>query len=736
MGYKPSPLVEPGNHIMNPLLRCTACAVALCCASAAVAVLHGQSADTTKAYTLPPATVSVTRTTLPLTKVPQSIATIDRDAISRARPTWGLDEALGNIPGVYAANRYNFSQDQRISIRGFGSRSAFSVRGIKILVDGIPQTLPDGQSQLTNLELGEADRIEVLRGSASSLFGNATGGVISIWTNPQPVTQVREDARIVAGRFGGGERPDRNWTKWQSTTGFRVGEGSAQVTVSRLDYEGERDHSAADLRMLNTRLQVPLSNGWSLAVVADYGDNPRADNPGSLTITELHTNRDTVPVANQNRDAGKDVSQLQIGTTVRHTLTNGAEAAVTLFGVSRDLKNPITTTYIDLQRFDYGARASVTYPARIGSLAQRLTAGLDFQQQRDDRKNFNYLNTPGDSAKPDTTRSLDQLEHVTELGPFVQSALELSPHATVTAGLRYDWVKFTVADHLITTTPPNPDDSGDRLMQQLSGSLGITANPSASVTVYGNVGSSFETPTTTELANSPTGAGGFNPDLQPQTALNYELGARGAIDGRLAYSVAIFQADVRNELIPYASVPPRSYYRNAGSTRHRGIELGGDLTIAHGLNFAVSWTYADYQYRSYTVGAYTLDGRAIPGVPKHWLNLVLRAGRTSGTGETSGTGLLHRLWAEVQQTYSSDFFVSDTLNTRTSPWWATNVRVGWEGQTEGRGRGMRFAPFIGVNNAFNHKYVSSVVINAAANRFYEPAPGRNGYVGLSVGAGR
>jgi iron complex outermembrane receptor protein len=693
--------------------------------------LHGQSADTSKPYTLPPTTVSVTRAELPLTKVPQSIHTINRDQISTARPTWGLDEALVNIPGVYVANRYNFSQDQRISIRGFGSRSAFAVRGIKVLLDGIPQTLPDGQGQLTNVELGEADRIEVLSGSSSSLFGNASGGVISIWTNPQDVVKVREDARFVAGRFG--QRSGRSWYKWQSTTGVRVGAGNAQLTASRLDYDGERDHSAADLRILNARLQLPLADGWSLAVVADYGNTPRADNPGSLTIDELHADRDKAPTANVNRDAGKDVSQLQVGTTLRRSLTNGGEAALTLFGVSRDLKNPITTTYIDLERSDYGARASVTYPARIGSLQQRLTAGIDFQRQRDNRKNFNYLNTPGDSATHDTVPSLDQLEHVSEFGPFVQSAVELSPHATVTAGLRYDWVRFAVDDHLTPFTAANPDDSGDRLMHALSGSLGIAVNPGRAVTVYGNIGSSFETPTTTELANSATGAGGFNPDLKPQYAWNYEVGVRGAIGSRLAYSVAIFQADVRDGLIPYSSVGPRSYYRNAGSLRNRGVELGGDVAILPGVNVNVSWTYSNYRYRDYSfvtgTVTHTLDGRAIPGVPQNWLNMVLRTGKTGGTGRT---GLLSGLWAEIQQTYSSDFLVSDTDSARTSPWWATNVRVGWEGKAGE----MRLAPFLGVNNAFNHMYVSSVVINAAANRFYEPAPGRNVYLGLAVGAGR
>src|SRR6266446_9096191 len=179
--------------------RWTMYAVALGCVPSLA--LYGQSADTTKRFTLPPTTVSVTRTEIPLTKVPLSIHTVDRAEISRAKPTWGLDEALANVPGVFVANRYNFSQDQRISIRGFGARSAFAVRGIKILVDGIPQTLPDGQGQLSNLELGEVDHIEVLRGSASSLYGNATGGVISIWTNPQEVQGVREEARFVAGTF-------------------------------------------------------------------------------------------------------------------------------------------------------------------------------------------------------------------------------------------------------------------------------------------------------------------------------------------------------------------------------------------------------------------------------------------------------------------------------------------------------------------------------------------------------
>src|SRR5438094_2947135 len=217
---------------MSRPVRWTIVAAAFYCRP--LPALHAQTSDTTKPYTLAPTTVSVTRAEIPLTQVPLAIHSIDRAQISRAKPTWGLDEALADVPGVYVANRYNFSQDQRISIRGFGARSAFAVRGIKVLVDGIPQTLPDGQGQLTNLELGEVDRIEVLRGSSSALFGNASGGVISIWTRPPAIESVHQETRFVAGRFGG--QSGRTWNKWQSTTAVRVGAGTAQMTVSRLDY--------------------------------------------------------------------------------------------------------------------------------------------------------------------------------------------------------------------------------------------------------------------------------------------------------------------------------------------------------------------------------------------------------------------------------------------------------------------------------------------------------------------
>jgi iron complex outermembrane receptor protein len=709
------------------------CSAWPCVAGAQQPDTSARPKDSLKVYTLPPAVVSVTRANPPINRIPQAVQLLDKSEISRARPTWGLDEALVTVPGVYAANRYNFSLDQRISIRGFGARSAFAVRGIKVLVDGIPQTLPDGQGQLTNLELGAADRIEVLRGSSSALFGNASGGVISIWTDPTVPQTVKQDVRVLFGTFD--RDLNRNWSKWQSSTSFRVGSGSALVTVSRLDYTGQRQHSDADFRNLNSRWHFPLANGWSLAATADVGWDPRADNPGALTAAEMAENPDSAAARNITLAAGKDVTQGQGGVTLQRQFNGGGQVAVTVFGIARSLRNPTTFAYIDLDRFDYGARFTISRPLPLGSLEHRLTAGVDFQRQRDDRKNFG-----NNAGQPNNVPTLDQLEHVTEVGPFVQSAVQITHHVSVTGGVRYDWVNFQAQDRLVNDS--NPDDSGRRLMQAFSGSVGVAVTPSDAVTLYGNVGTSFETPTTTELTNRPNAAGGFNPSLEPQKATNYEVGLRGDWHGRLSYSLALFQANVRDQLIPFPDTLQRVYFQNAGRSIHRGVEVGADLAVAAGLNLIGAYTFADYRYDEFRIISvnntvpppdttiHDLHDRSLPGIPKHWLHVTLQA----------RPAWARNVWAEIEETHSSSFFVDDTLSMRTGPWWTTNVRLGWDGNVGS----VRFHPFVGFNNVFNRQYVSSVAINAqpirvgskfVPGRYYEPAPGRNMYVGFSVGAG-
>jgi len=281
-----------------------------------------------------------------------------------------------------------------------------------------------------------------------------------------------------------------------------------------------------------------------------------------------------------------------------------------------------------------------------------------------------------------------------------------------------------VQDRLTPFTVANPDDSGRRLMAALSGSLGVAVAASDAVTVYASVGSSFETPTTTELTNRPDTAGGFNPRLQPQHALNYEVGARGSLDGRMSWSAAVYQADVTDELISYGvpTSPQRRFFRNAGSAQHRGVELGAEAALIPGVSVAGTYTVSDFRYRDYSVSTFDLHGRPLPGVPRYAGRLQLHVQPALARGG----------WVEVETQHSSGYFVNDTLGVRTTPWWATNLRLGWDG-TAG---GMRLAPFVGINNLFRRLYVGSVVINAAGGRSYEPAPGRSLYIGLALGAAR
>jgi len=672
----------------------------------------GQNPDTA-AVTLRPVTVTVTRDSSPLARVPASVSVVTRDEIGRARTGWGLDEALAQVPGVLAQDRYNFSLDERISIRGFGARSAFAVRGVKILIDGIPQTLPDGQGQLTNFELAATDRVQVLRGSASALYGNASGGVVSITTFGPPPRRAAGELRVTGGYSD--VRPGRSWSKWVADLSSRVGGGAAAFTASRLVYDGERDHSSADLRNLAFRLGLPLDSAWSLAVTASAGDDPRADNPGALTLAELSANRDTVPRANDSTGAGKAVTQEQAGVTLTRRFGDGGAAALTVFGVIRDLANPQTFAFIDLHRHAGGVRLSGSHPLVAAGLAQRVSAGFDLQTQRDNR--FNWGNVGG--TRDTTRRLLDQLEHVTEFGPFVEDAVNLTPRANVTLGARYDRVHFQVADRLIT--PTNPDDSGDRTMGAASGSLGAAYALTRALTAHASVGTSFETPTTTELTNRPDSAGGFNPDLGPQTAVTYEVGLRH--DGaRVTASVSVYQADVTGELISFG-VPSsqRRFFRNAGRSRHRGVEAELRAGLAPGIALRGAWTYSDFRYLRFSLGGVDLAGHQLPGIPPANVDLVLRLAPPAARGA----------WLELEQAHASSYLVSDTLATRTSAWWRTDLRAGWDGAVGG----VIWHPFIGVNNCFDHRYEASVVIDDASGRFYEPAPGRNIYFGLAAGAG-
>jgi iron complex outermembrane recepter protein len=678
--------------------------------------------DTTRVRELPEIKVSVTRTPEPLTRVPYAVGVVSRTDIQRAQPTLGLDESLNNIPGVVVANRYNFSLDQRISIRGFGARSNFSVRGIKILLDGIPQTLPDGQSQLTNVEFADLSRAEVLRGASSSLYGNASGGVVALQTEPAAQAPFAQRARVQAGS---GRRNGDAFYKWQSWSSGRLGNASGTLSLSRFKADGFRLHSAAEIRQLNAGVDYVFSGTTIGTLRFSAADNPKAENPGALTLAELRANPDSAAATNILRGADKDVQQQQLALSLRHFDAAGNEYDVSVFGLLRDLANPLAApppgpfapnlgTYVRIDRAVGGVRVSGTRALGAQATAPRLSVGADLQRMRDDRENFVAV-----SGAPTDSVLIDQREKVTELGPFVQAQWSPVPELLLDAGVRYDWVRFEVTDHHLSD---GVDNSGTRTNSAASGHVGASWSLGKGLVPYVNLSTSFETPTTTELVNQPNSAGGFNTELKPQRAVNYEIGARGQAVPQVDYSVALFLGRITDAIVQRQEIGGRAFFANAGKTHNDGAEVGVSVRPVTGLTVRGSYTYAHYRFADYVdQSGNSLAGNRLPGVPDHFWRFGVRG------------SLPRDFYVDLDHTISSSV-AADDANTPAlfaDSWGAgvTNLRVGWDGDVGV----MSLSPFVGFNNLWDRRYVASVTANAVGGRVFEPAPRRVIYLGGEIG---
>ncbi len=680
------------------------------------------AADTTRITRLPELRVTVTRAPEPLQRVPYAVAVLDRTELQRAQLTIGVDEALNNVPGVVVANRHNFSLDQRISIRGFGSRSNFGVRGLKILLDGVPQTLPDGQSQLTNIDFANIDRAEVLRGASSSLYGNASGGVIAFQSQAAAPSRFAQTLRV---QGGSGKRDGDDFYKWQTWTSGRSGAVSGTLALSQFKADGFRQHSAAEFRQLNAGLDYALGGSTLARLRLSLADNPEAQNPGALTLTEYLANPDSAAPNNILRGADKDAQQHQLALGLRHFDPSGNEYEVTLFGLLRDLANPLAApsdvnpgptagTYVAIDRAVGGARVSTSQRLGGGDTPARVTAGADLQRMRDDRQNLVH-----NGGVPTATVFLDQLEEVTEFGPFAQALWSPPEPLLHRAGLRYDWVRFDLEDRYLGD---GFNDSGARTMSALSGNVGASWAFGDGLVPYANVATAFETPTTTELVNQPDGSGGFNPELGPQRAVNYEIGARGQPAPGISYSVALFLGRVTDAIVQQEEVGGRAFFRNAGKTHNDGAEIGLNVSPAAGLSLRGSYTYARYRFAEYRLADGTvLDGNRLPGVPEHFWRLGVR------------TSLPSNFYADADHTISSSILADDANTLWVDAWGAgvTNLRLGWDGQTGS----VQVAPFLGVNNLWDRRYIGSVTLNGLFGRVFEPAPRRVIYIGAEIGYG-
>ncbi len=668
--------------------------------------------DTTS---LAPLEVQVTRGPERRLAVPASVAVADSGAFRGAQLQNGIDEALGRLPGLYVANRFNPSLDQRLVIRGAGARANFGLRGLKVLLDGLPQTLPDGQTQLTNLDLGLVDRAEVLLGGASALYGNAGGGVIA-FTSSLPSSPFSARVRTVGGSFG--------TSRLAANASGTTGPWSGTLGVSRYASNGVRQQSATSATQLSLGVNRLVGSSWLLKGRYYLARSPEARNPGALTRAEYLANPDSAAANNILRGADKSVTQHQLGLTATTSDTRGNGAEVTVFGLTRDLVNPLATappgptgprvgTYSAIDRVVGGARASVR--RRLDDRGTRLSVGADVQTMRDDR-----VNRRANGGQPTDTIVADQRETVTEIGPFVSLHAEPTSRLTFTATGRWDRVAFRVRDRFLTD---GVDQGGTRAMSAVSGSGGANIRITPVIAAWTAVSSAFETPTTTELVNQSNGAVGFNRDLEPQRTVTVEGGLRTA--GAVVASLTAYRSSVRDALVQAREQDGRAYFENAGRLAIRGLEAGLSWRPASGVDLTASYTHTDARFSEYRLRAGattdTLDGLEVPGIPRHVVRAVVVV--------TIGP-----LVAEWDQQIVSRYFADDRNTLPVDGWGAgvTALRLRADLAAGARAGRVGLAPFVAVNNLWNRRYLAAATVNGFGGRVYEPAPGRWVFVGLDA----
>ncbi len=697
----------------------------------AAAVQQPQAAD----VLLAPVEVTVLRTPFLSDQAPFAVAVLTQEDLRRGRSGVFIEEALQRMPGVQVQNRFNPAVGERVMIRGFGARSQFGLRGFRVVVDGIPATLPDGQTTLDHLDIGSLGRVEVMRGPSSALFGNAGGGVLSFSTRAPAAGPFEVEVEGVGGSHG--------LFRGQATASGTVNGTGYLFSAYRLQADGYREvpetsfffrdfpeYGEYERVGFNARVTRPLAGG-ELSLTANVLDL-QADNPGSVAAGAPFGTRviGADPLDNDPFRGvwntylvfvtRKEVDQQQGGARWTGAI-GGFEGDFSVYAVHRAVWNPIPVDLIDLDRNGGGARAALSRSYSTGAGELEWRAGVDLDLQSDDRKEWGN----DDGAPPPGEPALqDQEEKVRGLGVFLQVNLELPGGADALGGLRYDSHRFEAVDRL----SGGVDDSGSRTMTAFSPSIGVNVPVGGALNLFGSFSSLFETPTTTELANQPSAAGGFNPNLDPMDGKAYELGVRGDLGSSAAVEVTIYQTDLNNEIIPFevAGSPGKTFSRNAGTSQHRGFE--GTFSVADPTGLFrgdVTFTHTNAEFEDYDVDGEDLGGNKIPGVSPNRLQALARL---------SPQQLFGGAFAEVVATYMDEVPVNDENDAGTAApsYTIFDLRAGLDGVSVG---GAVLTPWVAVTNLLDEEYIGSVAVNAFGGRFYEPGPPRSFQVGLRATLG-
>ena len=674
--------------------------LAACCTLAAL----GASAQQQETIT-----VTTTRLPQPGFDLAAAIDAVDATVIRADNPMVNLSESLGRVPGILVQNRQNYAQDLQVSSRGFGARASFGVRGVRLIADGIPATMPDGQGQAATFDLASADRIEVLRGPFASLYGNSSGGVVQVFTaDGPPVPTV--DLAAFAGSYG--------QRKGNLRLGGDTGTLNYVANVSRFETDGYREHSAAARDQWNSKLGLRVGPGRLILVASGLRQDDTQD-PLGLTRAQFEDDPRQADAAAIAFDTRKSIRQSQAGAAWEADLSARDSVALRVYGGDRQVEQFLAQPgdgalasggVVDLDRRYGGAGARWSHRFIGGERPLTATAGVEHERMGERRRGF--VNESGIAG----ALRRDEDNDVRSTDAYAQAEWEAIPRWVLSGGARRTSVRFETRDFFVSGA--NPDDSGAATYGRTNSVVGVLFKATPRVHAYANAGEGFETPTFAELAYRPGGGTGLNLALRPARSRHLEAGIKARPAG-IRLDAAVFRIETRDEIVVNSASGGRTDFRNAARTRRDGIEVALSARLGEQLEAHVAGTALRARFTEDFVsgGAAQPAGRRLPGVPGAMLHAEL-AWRDVPRGAHAAIEVRH-----VGRAYVNDAN-SDSANAYT----IAGVRMGLE---QRRGA-WKLREFVRVDNVANRRYAGSVIVAEARARYFEPAPGRNWLAGMEA----